>query len=117
MEVHTELGHGFLEPVYHEALGVEMNRRNIPFNDEPQIGIRYKDILLKKKYNPDFLIADSVVVEIKALSRLTSIEESQIINYLKATNKKVGLLLNFGARSLDFKRFINEAGKIAEITE
>ncbi len=115
MEVHKELGPGFLEPVYHEALGIEMTRKGVSYSDEPQIEIRYKDIFLKKKYSPDFLASDSVVVEIKALSRLTPNEESQVINYLKAAKKEVGLLLNFGAASLEFRRFIHGNGKVAEL--
>jgi GxxExxY protein len=113
MEVHRELGSGFLEAVYHEALAIELTRRNLPFFSEPQIDIYYKDIILPKKYNPDFLVSGEVVVEIKALSKLTSTEDSQIINALKASRKKVGLLINFGTASLEFKRFINEKGKVA----
>jgi GxxExxY protein len=115
MEVHKELGPGFLEAVYHEALAIEMKRRNIPFYSEPQIDIHYKDVILAKKYNPDFLVSNAVVVEIKALSKLTSIEESQIINALKASKKVVGLLINFGSSSLEFKRYINEKGKVSHI--
>ena len=90
MEVHTELGPGFLELVYHEALGIEMGRRDILFDNEPPIEISYKDVVLQKKYVPDFLVDGEVVVEIKALSRLSSVEEAQIINYLKAAKKRVG---------------------------
>lgn len=115
MEVHRELGPGFLEAVYHEAFGIEMTRRNIAHTDEPEIQIQYKDVSLKKKYNPDFLVADEILVEIKALSNLTSIEEAQIINYLKAAGKRVGLLLNFGTASLEFRRFIGRDGKIVKI--
>lgn len=115
MEVHRELGPGFLEAVYHEALGIEMARKGVSYSDEPQIEIRYKDILLKKKYSPDFLVADEVVIEIKALAKITSLEESQIINYLKAGKKRVGLLLNFGTSSLEFRRFVGEGGQIAKV--
>jgi len=114
MEVHTELGPGFLEPVYHEALGIEMGRRDILFDDQPQIEISYKDVALQKRYIPDFLVVGEVVVEIKALSRLSSIEEAQIINYLKAAKRRVGLLVNFGASSLEFKRFVYENGEVEE---
>ena len=115
MEVHRELGPGFLEAVYHEALGIEMTRRKIKYADEPEIQIQYKDVSLRKKYNPDFLVADEVLVEIKALSKLTSTEESQIINYLKAAGKRVGLLMNFGAASLEFKRYVGQNGKIVKV--
>ena len=74
-----------------------------------------KDVSLRKKYNPDFLVADEVLVEIKALSKLTSTEESQIINYLKAAGKRVGLLMNFGAASLEFKRYVGQNGKIVKV--
>jgi GxxExxY protein len=74
MEVHRELGSGFLEAVYHEALGIEMKQRNIVYTDEPQFEIQYKNTILEKKYHPDFIISDAVTVEIKALSRLTSTE-------------------------------------------
>ncbi|MBI5118711.1 GxxExxY protein [Candidatus Poribacteria bacterium] len=117
MEVHSELGPGFLEPVYHEALSIEMTRKGMLYFSEPQIDIRYKDTVLNKKYSPDFLVADTVVVELKALPKLTSTEESQIINYLKATRKTVGLLVNFGASSLEFRRFINQNGKVAQSKE
>lgn len=115
MEVHRELGPGFLESVYHEALEIELKRRNIPYCSEPQLDIEYKNIMLAKKYNPDFLISDTVIVEIKALSKLTSTEESQIINALKASKRKIGLLINFGTASLEFRRFISENGKVARI--
>ena len=117
MEVHRELGSGFLEAVYHEALEIELARRNISYSNEPQNAILYKNIFLKKKYVPDFLVADEIIVEIKALTKLTSTEESQIINYLKAGKKKIGLLLNFGSPSLQFKRFIGEEGTVGKVKE
>ena len=107
MEVHRELGSGFLEAVYHEALEREFNYQKIPFKSKPQVGIEYKREPLEKKYEPDFICYDVVIVEIKAMNKLTSNEHAQIINYLKAAKFKVGLLINFGSKSLEHKRFFN----------
>lgn len=106
MEVHRQLGCGFLEAVYHEALAIEFTERGISFQQEVEIPISYKQRRLQTTYRADFICFDSVVVELKALSKLSGAEESQIINYLKATGLKVGLLLNFGSRSLEFRRFV-----------
>src|SRR6185295_4862658 len=106
MEVHRQLGCGFLEPVYQEALALEFARRNIPNEREFKLSLSYKGVELQAKYSVDFVCYGAVVVELKALSRLSGTEESQVINYLKATGLEVGLLLNFGTRSLDHKRFV-----------
>lgn len=106
MEVHKEMGCGFLEAVYQEALGIEFRSQGIPYKTQPAIEIFYKGRLLEKKYQPDFICFDEVIVEIKALGQLSGTEESQIINYLKATGFEVGLLFNFGSKSLEYKRFI-----------
>lgn len=106
MEVHKEMGCGFLEAVYQESLEMEFREQRIPYNVQPMVDIYYKGKLLEKKYQPDFICFDEVIVEIKALDRLSGIEESQIINYLKAAKLKVGLLLNFGSKSLEYKRFV-----------
>jgi GxxExxY protein len=106
MEVHRELGCGFLEPVYQEALAVEFQARGLPFSREVELPIRYKDRRLSVSYRADFVCYESVIVELKALSALTGTEHSQVINYLKATGLEVGLLLNFGAPSLEYKRFV-----------
>ena len=106
MEVHKELGRGFLEAVYQEALGREFSLQRIPNKAQPIIDILYKGVLLEKKYQPDFICYDEVIVEIKAVSSLSGVEEAQLINYLKATGLKVGLLLNFGSKSLEHKRFV-----------
>ncbi len=106
MEVHRELGNGFLEGVYQEALEREFELQNVPFISQPIIEIRYKGKPLEKKYQPDFTCYDEVITEIKAMSALTSNEEAQIINYLKSTKFKVGLLINFGAKSLEHKRLV-----------
>lgn len=107
MEVHKEMGCGFLEGVYQEALGIEFRVQGIPYKAQPVIEIFYKGKPLEKKYQPDFICFDDVIVEIKALEHLSGIEEAQIINYLNATKLKVGLLINFGSKSLEHKRFVN----------
>ena len=106
LEVHKELGCGFLESVYQEALGREFNTQGIPFKSQPVIQINYKGKALNKTYQPDFVCYEEIVVEIKAISNLSGIEEAQLINYLKATGLKLGLLINFGAKSLEHKRFV-----------
>jgi len=106
MEVHRELGPGFLEPVYQEALAIEFLQRSLPFEREKLLNIFYKGSKLDKTYSADFLCFDKIIVELKALTDLTSIHESQLINYLKATNLQVGVLINFGAKSLEYKRLI-----------
>ena len=106
IEVHKELGCGFLEAVYQEALGKEFADQGMPFKPQPIIQIAYKGKPLDKTYQPDFVCFNEIIVEIKALAKLTGIEEAQLINYLKATGLKVGLLLNFGSKSLEHKRFV-----------
>lgn len=106
LDVHKELGCGFLEAVYQEALEREFTTQEIPFRSQPTVKIIYKGKPLNKTYQPDFVCYGEVLVEIKALSTLTGGEKSQIINYLKATGLEVGLLVNFGSRSLEHKRFI-----------
>jgi GxxExxY protein len=106
MEVHRQLGCGFLEPVYQEAMALELKNRAIPYSREISFPVNYKSHQLKTRYRPDFICFDGVIVEIKALSRLTSIEDSQLINYLKVTGHHTGLLLNFGTRSLQQRRLV-----------
>ncbi len=106
LEVHKELGCGFLEAVYQEALEREFVIQRIPFKSQPIVEITYKGKPLNKTYQPDLICYDGVIVEIKAISSLTGLEESQLINYLKATEINVGLLINFGSKSLQHKRFI-----------
>ena len=105
-EVHKELGCGFLEAVYQEALLREFQNRLIPFKKEATINISYKGEFLNKYYQADFICFDEVLIELKALSSLDSSHEAQILNYLKATGLKLGLLVNFGETSLKFKRVI-----------
>ena len=109
MEVHKILGPGFLESVYEEAFAIELDLRNISYKRQHSIDILYKE-KLAKHFVCDFIIGDVVVVELKALSQLGNIEKGQVLNYLKATKLPAGLLLNFGARSLEYKRFVNTKG-------
>jgi GxxExxY protein len=108
MEVHRVLGAGFAEAVYQEALSIELESRGIPFLAQVQLPISYRERLLKTQYRADFLCFESVLVEIKALSQMTGADDSQILNYLKASGHEVGLLLNFGAPSLEHRRFLNK---------
>ena len=104
MEVHRQLGCGFLEPVYQEALALELTGPGIPFQREVELPVIYKGSQLKCKYKADFICFEAVIAETKALGQLGSVEEGQILNYLKVTGLEVGLLLNFGAERLEFKR-------------
>ncbi len=104
IDVHNQLGCGFLEPVYQEAYSIELNRRQIPFTAQKILPIYYREQKLNKSYVADFLAYEKIIVEIKALEQLSTREESQLINYLKATTLEVGILINFGAEKLEWKR-------------
>ncbi|MFC1735318.1 GxxExxY protein [Candidatus Hydrogenedentota bacterium] len=109
MEVHSVLGPGHLEAVYHEALEIEFGLRGIPYVSEPRMQIDFKGHVLKKFYLPDFLVHDAVVVELKAHSApLSAADQKQVLNSLKCCKKTVGILMNFGQESLNHKRFINQ---------
>jgi len=113
MEVHRELGPGFLEAVYQEAFARELTKQGIPFRAEVEVPVFYKGQKLSTSYRADFVCFDSIIVEVKALGQLTGIEESQVINYLKATDHSIGLLMNFGVRSLQHKRLVLSPRKSA----
>jgi GxxExxY protein len=106
MEIHRQLGHGFLEAVYQDAAVVEFPLRRIPFEKEVTLPVQYKGTTLPTRYRADFVCFSEIIVEFKALSRLSSVEEAQLLNYLKATGLKRGLLINFGAPSLQYKRLV-----------
>ena len=107
MEVYNTLGSGFLEPVYQEALSIELTERGIPFEAQKELHLSYKGRQLEKTYFADFVVFGKVIVEIKALNCLTSREEAQLLNYLKATGLEVGILVNFGADDkLEWKRMV-----------
>ncbi|MGI8587774.1 MAG: GxxExxY protein [Chloroflexia bacterium] len=106
--VYRELGVGFLEAVYQEALEIELRDRAIPFESQKLLPIQYKGQVLTKAYIADLVCYGSIILELKALDRLTGREEAQILNYLKATNFRVGLLVNFGSSpQLQWKRFVH----------
>jgi GxxExxY protein len=96
-EVYKTLNCGFLEAVYQEALSVEFERQNIPFVAQPSICLSYKGIPLEQSYRPDFICFNQIIVELKAVEALAKIHRAQMINYLRATDKSLGLLVNFGA--------------------
>ena len=107
IEVHRELGPGFLEAVYQEAIEIELTARDIPFEAQKRIRVRYKEHTLTRDYFADLVCYDQVIVEIKALSRLSGKEEAQTLNYLKATGFKLGILLNFGSHGkLEWTRLV-----------
>lgn len=109
MAVHNELGNGFLEAVYQEALEIEFQLRGIPYEREKQIVVYYKSTPLEKRYQADFICFDEIIIELKALSALESAHKAQLINYLKATDVQLGLLINFGQSSLESKRIVNNS--------
>ena len=109
MEVHGELGPGFLEAVYQEAMALELTARGIPFQRELELDIEYKGKKIARSYRTDFVCFGAVIVELKALSVLTTVEQSQVLNYLKATGLERALLLNFGGGRLEFKRLIRSS--------
>jgi GxxExxY protein len=107
MEVYWQLGRGFLEPIYQEALEIELRRREIPFRSQCRLTIHYKGEPLHKEYIADLICFDQIIAELKASDRLTGTDEAQILNYMKATSKRVGLLFNFGsAVKLEWKRYV-----------
>jgi GxxExxY protein len=106
MEVHKELGCGFLEAVYHDALARELRRRAIPFAREVELPVFYKGEPLACFYKADFLCFGEVIVEIKALKELGPVERAQVLNYLKAARLTRAMLLNFGALSLQYERLV-----------
>lgn len=106
MSVHKELGCGFLEKVYQEALEVEFQLRNIPYEREKSIHITYKGKPLGEPYKADFLCYGKIIVELKAVDELCGAHRAQVINYLKASNMKLGLLANFGEEWVKIERIV-----------
>ena len=117
MTVHRELGSGFLEAVYQEALEIEFQNQNIPYEREVKLPVHYRGKQLSAYYQADFICFDSVIVELKALQQLSGTEESQVINYLTASGLHKALLINFGTESLQHKRLVfnlRESAKSAD---
>ncbi|MFC2090270.1 GxxExxY protein [Bacteroidota bacterium] len=106
MAVHCELGSGFHESVYQEAAEIEFHSRNIPYDREKELEIIYKKKVLNKKYIADFICYDKIIVEFKAVSELNDNHFSQVIGYLKATGFEMGMLINFGKESLEYRRVL-----------
>ncbi len=107
MQVYNELGPGFLEAVYQEALEIEMGLQGIPFESQKELVVFYKGRCLRKTYVADFLAYGKIIVEIKAHDRLTAVDEAQLLHYLKATRTEVGVLINFGSKNtLEWKRMV-----------
>jgi GxxExxY protein len=106
MEVHRELGFGFLEAVYQDALAAEFGIRDIPFEREKLLQLRYKGRLLPSYYRADFVCFETLLVECKAIPVLTGIESAQVLNYLRITRLERALLLNFGTSTLQYRRVV-----------
>ncbi|MBI2515498.1 MAG: GxxExxY protein [Opitutae bacterium] len=105
--VYNEMGNGFLEEVYHESLELELGERGIPFVSKPALPLFYKGRVLRKHYEADLIVIGEIVVELKAVKSLVPEHETQLINYLKATGKRVGYLVNFGSfPRLEWKRMV-----------
>ena len=104
MNVFNELGNGFLETVYQDALEIEFRDMQIPYARESKICIFYKGHKIDKEYYADFICYDSIIVELKCVSRIVNAHKAQVINYLHGTRKQVGLLVNFGESSLKWER-------------
>ena len=105
-EVHKWLGGGFSEIVYKDALSVEFNLRNIPFEREKEYIVNYKDIILQHRFYADFVVFDKIILEIKSVTNMHDKFTAQCINYLKVSNCKLALLVNFHKDSLDYKRIV-----------
>ena len=106
MQVHSELGAGFLEAVYQEAFEIVLKSKGIFYEREKRLPITFMGQVLQKEYYADFVCYDKIIVETKAVSRILGEHEAQVLNYLKATGYKLGILMNFGAASFEFKRIV-----------
>ncbi len=106
MEVHKILGKGHSEKIYGDALEYEFKINNIPYEREKKYTIEYKGIILSKYYFSDFTVFNKIILELKAIEKISSSEIKQTLNYLAASKNKIGLLINFGEDSLNYKRVI-----------
>jgi GxxExxY protein len=105
-EVYKELGPGYLESVYEDALCYELDLRNIAHQRQIDLDVKYKEVVFEKRFRADLLVEDKVLVENKAINAITNQDEAQLINYLKTTSLKIGLLFNFGAEKFEMIRRI-----------
>ena len=110
MRVHTSLGNGFQEVIYQRALEIEMALEGIPFEREKEMPIYYREIIIGTR-RVDFFVESIIMVELKSLILLEDVHLAQAINYLEAYNMEIGLLINFGSKSLTFKRLLNKKFK------
>lgn len=106
MEVHNELGHGFLEIVYKDALELLFRQEGIYYEREKPYEVYFRGVLLPHKFYADFVVEDKIILEVKCVSSLTDEHIAQMINYLKVSGNKLGLLVNFGRGKLDYKRLV-----------
>lgn len=106
MEIHRELGKGHDEVIYKDAMVVELSRANIPFSREKKYEVKYKGVILPHFYYADFVVWDKILFEAKAVEKLTDAHLKQVLNYLAASKLRLGLLVNFGGDSLEWKRII-----------
>jgi len=109
MRVHRQLGPGFLEAVYQEALEIEFQESDIPYRREAGLQVHYRGRVLGTHYRVDFVCHDSVIVELKAVRTVSQVEEAQVLHYLRGTRLARGILLNFANLRLEYRRFINSA--------
>lgn len=108
MEVHRQLGCGFTEKVYQDALEHELILQNIPYEREARMQVTYKGKVMASEFVPDFVCYNQIIVELKAVEELTSLHQAQAINYANVANMKVALLINFGTETLEYKRLFNK---------
>jgi GxxExxY protein len=106
MDVHNQLGGGFLEIVYKDALEYEFQKANIPYTREKEYAVHYKDIVLPHRFYADFIVMDKIILEVKAVSNLTDEHTAQAINYLAISKNKLALLVNFNLGKLEHKRIV-----------
>ncbi len=106
MQVHKTLGNGFQEVIYQRALELEFEYENIAYEREKEMQIYYRDVIIGKR-RVDFFVAESIMVELKAVINLEDVHLAQAMNYLEAYNMEIGLLINFGSKSMQFKRVHN----------
>lgn len=104
MEVHRNLGCGFLESVYQEAFAIELTLRELPFEEQKELDVFYKGRKLSKRFIADFFVYEKIIVEIKSVDKLTVIHEAQLLNYLKACDIELGILINFHSSPLEWVR-------------
>ena len=106
MDVHNNLGVGFLEIVYKDALEYEFRKLGIGFEREKEYKVNYKGIILPHKFYADFVVFDTIILEVKAVARFNDVFIAQCINYLKVSGNRLALLANFGTESLEYKRIV-----------